>query len=153
MATTTVVRILGAFLPMTTNGQRGADFERSVRKALVDVGYVVIRSTASKTGVDLVALWNGPGDPEWTTDGTGLWLLPALLVQAKTDGRLDPGEWNVLYDLGSASETRAMLVCREQAGRRKVPAFYALVGRKITGQRNPPKVRVYPPERRTADAE
>jgi len=132
---------------MASNSQRGAQFERAVRDDLAARGYVVSRSTASKTPLDLMALYSlrSPG-PRWTTDGTGTYWLPAVLVQSKTDGRLDPDEWNVLYSLACTSDTAAVLVRRVKEGRRYVPAYYVLFGEKVSGSRKPPMLRVYPPE-------
>lgn len=111
---------------MTSNGQRGADFERRVRDHLIRAGYVVIRSAASKTGVDLVAL-GGP-------------VVPVLLVQAKTDGRLDPGEWNALHALATYSGVVPVLARQERVGRRNVVALYRLDGPKVPRARNAPLV-------------
>jgi hypothetical protein len=38
-----------------SNGRRGADAERRARKLLESCGYVVVRSAASKSPIDLVA--------------------------------------------------------------------------------------------------
>jgi len=133
---------------VVTNAQRGTGFERAVRDDLAKRGYIVVRSTASKSPLDLVALWARPlPSPGWTwttADGGGRWL-PALLVQAKVDGRLDPDEWNVLYGLARTSDTPAVLVKRVKEGRRFVPAYFFLLGEKVSGSRKPPMLRVYPP--------
>ena len=52
----------------------GADLERAAKKVLEDSGYYVIRSAGSKGVADLAALKRGE----------------VLLVQCKTDGRIDP---------------------------------------------------------------
>lgn len=39
-----------------SNSRRGADAERALRKKLEDEGYLVIRSAASKTPYDLIAI-------------------------------------------------------------------------------------------------
>lgn len=71
---------------MTNRYRAGADFEREVRKALVQDGYEVIRSAGSKTKVDLIA-WKSLG--------------PVLLVQCKRDGRISPAERTKLLELAS----------------------------------------------------
>jgi Holliday junction resolvase len=44
---------------MVTNYQRGATFERRVKKDLEECGYFVVRSAGSKSPVDLVGIKNG----------------------------------------------------------------------------------------------
>lgn len=121
---------------MASNGTRGATFERHCRTVLEAAGYIVIRSAASKTGVDLVALL---GYDHWQTPaGRPL----SMLVQCKTNFRLDPSEWTALWRLGFASGVTPVLAGRERAGRRLLPAFYRLDGPKVPHARNPPMTRI-----------
>lgn len=130
---------------MTTNGQRGTLFERECRVDLERQGFVVIRSAASKTGVDLVALGNPTtpvcGFPALESGRGEVWL-----VQCKTNGRFDHGEWNALYTLAFNCGAVPILACREKEGRRLVPAFYVLTGPRTPHSRTWPKRRIHMPE-------
>lgn len=124
---------------MASNGTRGALFERQCRDALAALGYVVMRSTASKTPMDLAAfLLEPPRQSPWFAAA----MPPCMIVQAKTNGRLDHDEWNVLYRLAEVSGTCAVLARREKVGRRYVCAFYELTGPKTPHMRKPPMVRI-----------
>lgn len=113
---------------MTSNGTKGANFERRVRAELVAAGYEVIRSAASKTGIDLVAL------PKPSLRGTS----SALLVQVKLDGRLDPGEWNELVALAQSSLTIPVLASLDRSARP-----YRVIFRRLTGRKKP-RSRTFP---------
>lgn len=84
---------------MTNHYRAGADFEREVRKALIQDGYEVIRSAGSKTKVDLLA-WKSLG--------------PILLVQCKRDGRISPAERTELFRLANlrAGDSIAIVASR-----------------------------------------
>ena len=61
----------------------GRQFEYRVRDDLKSLGYFVMRSPASKTPIDLIAVKPGV----------------VLMVQCKTSGHLNPKGWNSIYDL------------------------------------------------------
>jgi Holliday junction resolvase len=72
---------------MVTMYQRGAALERAIADKLRALDYFVIRSSASKTPVDLVAIRQNE----------------VLLIQCRRSLRLDPGEWNELWDVATAT--------------------------------------------------
>jgi Holliday junction resolvase len=111
-----------------SNASRGADFERRIRKILEAEGYHVARSAASLGPYDLDA--SKPGQ--------------RLLVQAKCTGRgldgipkIDPEDWNALYDLAIHLGAVPVAVCRPAP--RRPPVFWRMTGRKTgaRGQRSP----------------
>lgn len=102
-----------------TNYERGRRFEYRVRDDLRRRGWWVLRSPQSRSAVDLVAL---------KID------RPALLVQAKMDGRLPPGEWNELWDLAETTGGVPVLVRRQ--GRRL--EYCRLLERKDGSRRRQP---------------
>lgn len=127
---------------MASNGSRGTDFERQCRAALEVAGFTVIRSAASKTGVDLVALGKpdcprARGVPVWNRNCGEVWL-----VQCKRDGRLDPGEWNTLVDLAWDCNSEPVLACREKVDGRFQAVFYVLTEQRTPRSRTWPKRRV-----------
>lgn len=67
---------------MATNYTKGAAFERKVAKDLEGYGYVTVRSAGSHSPADLVAMRHGE----------------LVCVQCKSDGRLDPEEWNDFWE-------------------------------------------------------
>ncbi|MEN6560883.1 MAG: hypothetical protein ABFD52_08930 [Acidobacteriota bacterium] len=66
---------------MSSHYRRGADFERAVCAYLAGKGALCIRSAGSHGIVDIIALW--PAGRAW-------------LVQAKSNGRMDPAERRAL---------------------------------------------------------
>ena len=94
-----------------TRYANGANLERQIADKLTADGYWTIRAAGSHGLVDIVALKDGE----------------TLLVQAKADGRLDPGDWNALLDLGLRLGAVPLLAHRPKRG---VIAFERLVGRK-----------------------
>ena len=126
---------------MTSNGARGAEFERQTRDLLREHGYLVTRSTASKGLIDLFAV-APPGEGHFPVAPTAFYAGPhTLCVQAKRDGRLDHGEWNALYALAKAGGLVPVLAKREKVGRRHVVALYRLTGPRV------PRSRTWPMER------
>ena len=69
--------------PKQSMYRRGREFEYRVRDLLRKQGFFVLRSPASKSPTDLVAIRPGL----------------VLFVQAKRGGSLPPGEWNEIYEL------------------------------------------------------
>lgn len=76
----------------------GRRFEIRCLRHLRDNGYWAIRSPASRTAIDLVAI--KPGQ--------------TLFIQCKVGGRLDPGPWNELIDL--ARQYGAVPVLADRTG-------------------------------------
>ena len=65
-----------------TNYERGARFERDVLKDFEAHGWTAIRAAGSHTPADVYAFREGS---------------PNVFVQCKTDGRLAPLEWNLVW--------------------------------------------------------
>lgn len=109
-----------------SNASAGAAFERRIRKILEADGYYVIKSGGSL----------GPADLDASKPGQ------RLLVQAKYTGRgldgipkIDPVEWNALYDLAVRLGAIPVAVCRPAP--RRAPVFWRMTGRK-SGARGVP---------------
>lgn len=103
--------------------QAGARFERKVRDALKEqFGFFVIRTPASKSPVDLIALRHGQ----------------ILFVQCRTNGRLDPAEWNAYYALCIEVGAEA-LVASSEGGKIQ---FFQITGMKVPETRAQPWRRV-----------
>jgi len=100
----------------------GRTFEYKVRDDLAANGYWVMRSPASKSPVDMVAV--KPGQ--------------VLFVQAKLNGRLDPEEWNVLFELGRQFGARPIMA-RRAFSRRFGVDYVELTG--VKDGRTPPVYR------------
>jgi Holliday junction resolvase len=97
----------------------GRRFEYRVRDHLRADGYWVMRSPASKSPVDLVAI--KPGQ--------------VLFVQCKVNGRIGPAEWNTLMD--AAETAGAIPVMAERPALRRL-CFWRLIARKDgSGRRQP----------------
>lgn len=80
-----------------SNYQRGANFERRVKKHYENQGYFVLRSAGSHSPVDLLALG---------TSG-------AILIQVKLDGRMSITEEQQLIRLAQECQCKAHLVSKE----------------------------------------
>lgn len=99
------------------NAAKGIRFERKVRDDLIERGYFCMRSPASKSPIDVLAVSKDD----------------VLFVQAKTNGRLDPGPWNVLYRLALKHGGTPILASKPVRGGL---AYHRLVGEKVEGGRN-----------------
>lgn len=112
--------------------RRGAEFERKVRDLFTRHGYVVVRSTVSKSPADLVALRGQRGADLYApfSDHPSPLVVRSLLIQAKIGGRhrFSPADWNELYSLAISSGSWAVLAAQEKQGRRHVVALYLLCG-------------------------
>lgn len=75
--------VIESKVPAQTMYRSGRQFEYRVRDHLRALGYFVLRSPASRSPIDLVAI--RPGE--------------VLFVQCKRSGALPPHEWNALFDL------------------------------------------------------
>lgn len=101
-----------------TNYANGATFERKVAALLTTDGYLVMRSSGSHGEADLVALKQGQ----------------VLLVQCKSNGRLDPGDWNGLHEVAQRVGAVALLAHRPAPGK---VVYWRLTGPKVTRGRAP----------------
>lgn len=81
-----------------TKYRRGRQFEYSVRDKLKELGYFVLRSPASRSPIDLVAIRPGR----------------VLFIQCKIGGALPPDEWNALTELSRSVEALPVLAMRSQ---------------------------------------
>jgi Holliday junction resolvase len=97
--------------------QSGARFERRVKKALEKLGYFCMRSPASKSPVDIIAL------------GT----KAKLLIQCKVSGVLAPRGWNELVDTCERSGMAGIVALRHK----RAIVWMLVVGRKISGGKQP----------------
>lgn len=95
----------------------GTPFENKVKRELQSHGWHVTRAAGSRGEADLVAIKairlsvpRQHGGPSRTTRHR------ILLVQCKTDGRLDPGEWNALYRATAEIHGIAILADRPKRG-------------------------------------
>lgn len=104
------------------NRAAGDRFEYKVRDMLVDAGWFVMRSPASKSAVDLFI----------TRAGRDHGCSEVLFVQCKTNGRLDPGEWDNLVDLAVQFGADPVLAYRPSRG---MVRFLLLTGHKERGRR------------------
>lgn len=106
--------------PRTGLYQRGRALEYRCRDFLRSLGYFVLRSPASRSPLDLVA------------------IRPAkvLFVQCKRHGVLNPREWNELYDL--ALSVGAVPLLAEQNDNQRGHRYWLLTDRK-NGQRTQPR--------------
>ena len=81
-----------------SNYNRGANFERRVKRALENKGAFVIRSAGSRSPVDLVAFWSGE----------------ICFLQVKVDGNLSKGERELLTYLAQENRCRACMAYRDK---------------------------------------
>jgi Holliday junction resolvase len=97
----------------------GRRFEYRIRDMLRANGYWVMRSPASKSPIDLVAI--KPGQ--------------VLFVQCKVNGRLGPAEWNTLMDTAEAAGALPVMAERPSRGKAR---YWLLAKRKDgSGRRQP----------------
>jgi Holliday junction resolvase len=99
--------------------RKGRAFEYKVRDYLRANGYWVMRSPASRSVVDMVAIKTGQ----------------VLFVQCKVNGRLDPAEWNALYE--AAKLAGALPVMAERPGRGTIAWWCLLSPKRVAGARQP----------------
>ena len=108
---------------MARNYDRGAAFERKVRDHLEGLGYAAVRSAGSHSPTDVVAC---------RADQSGVTIL---FVQCKTNGRLDPEEWNDFIDFCETGGAVPLLAKKGKGGRGII--YSRLTGRKDGGGRQP----------------
>lgn len=98
------------------NAAKGTRFEHAVKRDLEERGYFVMRSPASKSAIDLLAVCKDE----------------VVFCQCKTNGRLDPAPWNELYDLALVHGGTPILASKPVRGQ---ISYHRLVGRKVEGSR------------------
>lgn len=106
---------------MATNYTRGATFERKVAADLERYGYVTVRSAGSHSPADVIAMAYGA----------------IAAVQCKLDGRLDPDEWNELWEFASAAGATPVLAQPYKDGRKAGIMYQRLTSRKDGKGRQP----------------
>lgn len=82
--------------PKTSKYRRGRTFEYAVRDHLRSLGWVVLRSPASKSPLDLMAVCHGA----------------VAFIQCKVSGQCAPAEWNELFDLADSCGAVPVLAWR-----------------------------------------
>ena len=87
----------GQNIKMATQYYRGRAFEYKVRDDLRKRGYFAMRSPASKSPVDIVAIQKGM----------------ILFVQCKLSGDLPTKEWNALFDLALQTDAIPVLAIKK----------------------------------------
>ena len=100
-------------------GKTGTKLETSARQMLERRGYVVMRAPGSHGVIDLLAV---------RKNTTG------LMIQAKKDGKLGPGEWNELVELAEKGGCWPCLVRRPE-GETKGALWFRLTGPRPKGSR------------------
>lgn len=98
---------------MANNYNRGAQFERKVGSDLTDRGYRVVRSAGSHSPADIVALCAG---------------MQPVGVQCKTNGRLDPEEWDKFFWWCERAGAVPVLASKGPSGK-------GILYRRITGRK------------------
>lgn len=115
--------------------QAGARLEVRVMKHLAAFGWVCFRSAGSKSPVDIVACRAGPSPAPFGR---------TAFVQSRRGGRLDPEEWNALYDLALDAGAAAVLVSAPPRGEL---TFLELTGwKRLDGPNRKPPARPWSPE-------
>lgn len=104
-----------------TKYRYGRQFEYKVRDELKALGYFALRSPASRTPIDVLAIKPGA----------------VLMVQCKRGGNLRVSEWNVLFDL--AISCGALPVLASLPVPKRGTVYEILVGRKDGSKRRQPK--------------
>lgn len=93
--------VLKTKVPKQSLYRRGRQLEYRVRDSMEKLGFFVLRSPASKSPVDLVAIKRG--------------LL--LLIQCKRAGSLPPQEWNALFELAQSIGGLPLMAAMHPSGR------------------------------------
>ena len=106
---------------MATNYTRGAAFERKVAKDLEGYGYVTVRSAGSHSPADVIAMHYGT----------------IACVQCKLDGRVDPDEWNELWEFSRTAGGAPVVAEPYKEGRRTGIIYHRITSRKDGRGRQP----------------
>lgn len=112
--------VIESKVPKTSMYRRGRVFEYRTRDALTKLDYFVLRSPASKSPTDLVAIKKGR----------------VLFVQCKLSAALGVQEWNALYDLAVSVGAIPVLASRPKG---RGVDFERLTDRKDGTKRRQPK--------------
>ena len=112
--------------PKQSKYRSGRQFEYRCRDDLKKYGFFVMRSPASRSPIDLLAIKSGL----------------VLMVQCKRSGALPPSEWNELFDLAASVSAHAVLadIPPGQRGCR----YFLMTGRKDGSKRSQPMQEVDP---------
>lgn len=103
----------------------GRQFEYKVRDDLKKLGYFALRSPASKSPIDILAVKHGT----------------VLMIQCKRHGALPPKEWNAIFDLASSCGAIPVLAsCPTGRG----AVFHRLIGAKDGSRRAQPMAEFVP---------
>jgi Holliday junction resolvase len=97
--------------PKTSHYRRGRGFEYSVRNDLRALGFFCMRSPASKSPIDLVAIRKNC----------------VAFIQCKIGGQLSPAEWNEFLDLSESVGAVPILACRKQI---RLIQYFRIIARK-----------------------
>lgn len=111
-----------------TEQRAGYEFELRCLKILREAGWWAIRTPASKSAVDILAIMHAPSIYDPPADGSIV-----LAVQCKRNGELGPEGWNALYDYRQYGAI-PLLVYRPAP--RVDPVWLQLTGYKLAGRRN-----------------
>ena len=112
--------VIEAKAPLSSRYRRGRAFEYRIRDDLRKKKYFVLRSPASKSPIDLVAICNGI----------------VLFVQCKF-GELCVTEWNALYDLATSVGAIPILAV---PGPSKKYQYFKLLAKKDGSKKRQPKI-------------
>lgn len=115
--------VIEAKVPMQTKYRLGREIEYRVRDQLKELGFIAMRSPASKSPIDIMAVRSGV----------------VLFVQCKRGGVLSPREWNELIDL--AEPAGAIPVMAERPYPREY-RYWRLDERKDGSKRRQPMTRI-----------
>lgn len=112
--------VIEAKMPRGTRYVHGRRFEYRARDDLKRHGYFVMRSPASKSPLDLIAVREGH----------------CVMVQCKRSGALPPSEWNAMYDL-AVSCGAVPIMAMEALGNRGC-SYFRMLDRKDGSRRRQP---------------
>lgn len=113
----TVVELKKSNAPMY---KRGRDFEYAVKHNLEKNGFVCMRSPASKSPADLMAVRHGK----------------TIFVQCKLHGALPPAEWNAFIDYAEKAGVSPIMAARKKTG--TGIDYFLLTGKKDGSKRRQP---------------
>lgn len=98
-----------------TQYQRGANFERLVKKKWEENGYYVIRSAGSHGIADLVAIKGFTETDYWTADPV---IVPAIvLIQCKLTGKMSKEDETKLKDLATELGVKSVMAYKDDDGK------------------------------------
>lgn len=111
-----------------SNYSRGASFERKVASDLEAFGYVTVRSAGSHSPADVLATRR-------SLLGVVYGVAEVVAVQCKTNGRLDPDEWNEFWEWCAKGGALPILAQRGAKGHGVI--YSRLTSRKDVSGRQP----------------